>query len=210
MAPRTHRLHSLQILFHLVGRCAIHCIPILRGNNRHLHQTKILIQLIPGGRGARAAVKNPRDYTARSNLMWDATIAENRIIKMGKKGDFQCHNMDHQLGAYANCNHGQGLAVLHPIYYRYIYQEGLPKFVRFAENVWGLSPDGKSEEQLAEAGIQALAAFVRELGLPTTLRELGLRDKGQLRDIANSCAIAAGSYKKLTHDEIFDIFNEAW
>lgn len=106
MAQRTHRLHSLQILFYLVGQCAIYCIPILRGNNRHLHQTKILIQLIPGGRDARAAVKNPRDYTARSNLMWDATIAENRIIKMGKKGDFQCHNMDHQLGAYANCNHG--------------------------------------------------------------------------------------------------------
>lgn len=62
----------------------------------------------------RAAIKNPEDYTARSNLMWDATMAENRIIKLGKKTDFECHQMEHQLGAYTNCNHGAGLAVLHP------------------------------------------------------------------------------------------------
>ena len=83
-------------------------------------------------RNLRVAIKNPEDYTARSNLMWDATMAENRIIKMGKKCDFECHNMEHQLGAYTNCNHGCGLAVLHPVYYRHIYKEGLPKFVRFA------------------------------------------------------------------------------
>ena len=50
----------------------------------------------------RAAIKNPEDYTARSNLMWDATMAENRIIKLGKKTDFECHQMEHQLGAYTN------------------------------------------------------------------------------------------------------------
>nr|MDE6863454.1 iron-containing alcohol dehydrogenase [Eubacterium sp.] len=65
----------------------------------------------------RAAIKNPEDYTARSNLMWDAAMAENRIIKLGKKTDFECHQMEHQLGAYTNCNHGEGLAVIHPVYY---------------------------------------------------------------------------------------------
>lgn len=89
-------------------------------------------------RDLRAAIKNPEDYTARSNLMWESTMAENRIIKLGKRMDFECHQMEHQLGAYTNCNHGAGLAVLHPVYYRHIYRDGLSKFQRFAVNVWGI------------------------------------------------------------------------
>ena len=161
-------------------------------------------------RNLRAAIQNPKDYTARSNLMWDSTMAENRVIKMGKKCDFECHNMEHQLGAYTDCNHGQGLAVLHPVYYRHIYKEGLPKFVRFAENVWGIARDGKSDEALALSGIQALADFIKEIGLPTTLKELGVTDKKQLKEIAFSCGISQGSYKKITHEEILEIFQECY
>lgn len=159
-------------------------------------------------RNLRAAMQNPEDYTARSNLMWDSTMAENRLIKMGKKCDFQCHNMEHQLGAYTDCNHGCGLAVLHPVYYRHIYKAGLPKFVRFAENVWGIARDGKNDEELALNGIDALAAFIKELGLPTTLQELGVADASSLGEIADSCGISAGSYKKMTHEEILEIFKE--
>lgn len=161
-------------------------------------------------RNLRVAIQNPEDYTARSNLMWDATMAENRIIKMGKKCDFECHNMEHQLGAYTNCNHGCGLTVLHPVYYRHIYQAGLPKFVRFAENVWNIPRDHRTDEELALAGIQALADFIREIGLPTTLKELGLTDKALLRPIADSCRISAGSYKTMTHEEILEIFEECF
>lgn len=160
-------------------------------------------------RNLRAAIQNPQDYTARSNLMWDATMAENRVIKMGKKCDFQCHNMEHQLGAYTDCNHGCGLAVIHPVYYRHIYREGLPKFVRFAENVWDIARDGKTDEELALAGIQALADFIKEIGLPATLRELGV-DKAQLKEIADSCGISQGSYKLMTHEEILEIFQECY
>lgn len=161
-------------------------------------------------RNLRAAIRDPKDYTARSNLLWASTMAENRIIKMGKRCDFQCHNMEHQLGAYTDCNHGCGLAVLHPAYYRRIYKEGLPKFVRFAENVWGLSHDGKSKEELARAGIDALENFIKEIGLPATLRELGITDQAMLKEIADSCSISAGSYKKLTHQEILELFNECY
>lgn len=159
-------------------------------------------------RNLRAAIQNPEDYTARSNLMWDSTMAENRIIKMGKKCDFQCHNMEHQLGAYTDCNHGCGLAVLHPVYYRHIYKDGLAKFARFAKNVWGIEGEGKSDEELALEGIEALASFIKEIGLPATLKEMGITDKSLLRKIADSCGISAGSYKKLTHQEIFEIFSE--
>ena len=161
-------------------------------------------------RNLRAAVKDPHDYTARSNLMWDSTMAENRVIKMGKKCDFQCHNMEHQLGAYTNCNHGCGLAVLHPVYYRHIYKAGLPKFVRFAENVWGMDRGTRSDEELAKAGIDALADFIKELGLPTTMQELGLNDRAALKEIADSCGISPGSYKQMTHEEILQIFNECF
>ena len=161
-------------------------------------------------RDLRAAIKNPKDYTARSNLMWESTMGENRIIKLGKRMDFECHQMEHQLGAYTDCNHGAGLAVLHPVYYRHIYRDGLAKFQKFAVNVWGISPEGKSKEDLAAAGVEALADFIKEIGLPTTLRELGVDEQTDLKEIADSCNLAPGSYKKMTHEEVLKIFRECY
>lgn len=160
-------------------------------------------------RDLRAAVKDPLDYTARSNLMWEATMAENRIIKLGKQTDFQCHMMEHSLGAYTDCNHGEGLAVLHPAYYRRICEAGAEKFARFAVRVWGVSPEGKTQEELARAGVEALADFIREIGMPATLKELGITPENtDLLAVANSCAIVSGSYRKLSHEEIYEIFRE--
>lgn len=161
-------------------------------------------------RDLRAAIKNPEDYTARSNLLWESTMAENRIIKLGKRMDFECHQMEHQLGAYTNCNHGAGLAVLHPVYYRHIYQDGLSKFQKFAVNVWGISPEGKTKEELAYVGVEALADFIKEIGLPTTLRELGVDESTDLKAIADSCNLAPGGYRKMTHEEILKIFRECY
>lgn len=156
------------------------------------------------------ALENPSDYTARSNLMWASTMAENRIIKLGKKADFQAHQIEHQLGAYTDCNHGGGLAVISPAYYRHIYSFGLKKFVRFAKDVWGISYDGKTEEQLAAEGVEALAQFIREIGLPTSLQDLGVTDKALLKEIAHSCNISSGSYKRMTHEEILEILEECF
>lgn len=161
-------------------------------------------------RNLRTAIQNPDDYTARSNLMWDATMAENRIIKLGKRMDFECHQMEHQLGAYTNCNHGAGLAVLHPVYYRHIYKSGLAKFKQFAVNVWGVSTDGKTDEEIAFARIDALENFIVEIGLPVTLQDLGVDESTDLKVIADSCAIVSGSYKKMTHEEILEIFKECF
>ncbi len=159
-------------------------------------------------RDLRASLANPEDYDARSNLMWESTMAENRMIKLGKKCDFQCHQMEHQLGAYTGCNHGAGLAVLHPVYYRHIYKDGLTKFKRFAVRVWGIDPTGKSDEEVAAAGVEALADFIKEIGLPTTLRELGVDESIDLEAVAASCNVATGSYRKMCHAEIAAIFSE--
>ena len=137
-------------------------------------------------------------------------MGENRIIKLGKRMDFECHQMEHQLGAYLDCNHGEGLAVLHPVYYRHIYRDGLPKFRRFAVNVWGIPPEEKSDEALALAGVEALAKFIGDIGLPATLRQLGANAETDLKQIADSCAIAPGSYRRMTHEEILQIFEECF
>lgn len=161
-------------------------------------------------RNTLQAVKNPKDYTARSNLMWTSTLSENRLIKLGKKGDFGCHLIEHQLGAYTDCSHGQGMAVLQPVYYRHIYKDGLKKFARFAANVWHVPEKGRSEEEMAESGIEKLTEFIHEIGLPATLRELGVRDKSVLKKVAGSSHYSMGGYKKLSSEEILDILTECF
>lgn len=154
------------------------------------------------------AIEEPQNYIARSNLMWAATMAENRLIKLGKMCDFQAHQIEHQLGAFTDCNHGCGLAVIHPPYYRYIYKKGLTKFVKFAKNVWNVSTQGKSDEEIALEGIKALEDFIKKIGLPTTLAELGVRDAGILKDVADSCNVAPGSYGDMSKKAIFEILNK--
>ena len=158
----------------------------------------------------RIAIESPKNYIARSNLMWASTMAENRVIKLGKNMDFEAHQIEHQLGAYTNCNHGEGLAVITPVYYRHIYSYGQKKFARFAVNVWNIPAQGKTEEELAQLGVEALAQFIKEIDLPTTLRELGINNQSLLKTIANSCHISKGSYKRMTHEEILEILQECF
>ncbi len=156
----------------------------------------------------RTLLKELHDYTARSNLMWDSAMAENGILKVGRLTDFECHQIEHQLGAYTDCNHGQGLAVLHPAYYRLICHSATAKFARFARNVWGISGEGKTNEQVAEAGIQALEDFIRECGLPTKLGQLRSKveiTQGLLRQVADSCNLLPNGYRQLTHDEVYGL-----
>ena len=134
-------------------------------------------------------------------------MAENGVLKIGKVSDFQAHQIQHQLGAYTDCNHGAGLAVIHPVLYRHIYKSGTARFTRWAQNVWGIAPKG-SDEETAAAGIDALAAFIQEIGLLTTFTELGIPADTDFRAITDSTNVTAGCCKKLTHDEICEILQE--
>ena len=158
-------------------------------------------------RNIRILLTDFENYDARSELAWASSMAENGILKIGKVTDFQAHQIEHQLGAYTNCNHGAGLAVIHPVLYRHIYKSGVARFARFAQNVWGITPKD-NEEATALAGVEALAAFIREIGLPTTLPELGIPADTNLRAVAESTNITAGCCKKLTKDEIYEILME--
>lgn len=158
-------------------------------------------------RNIRVLLKDQNNYEARSELAWASAMAENSILKIGKVTDFQAHMMEHQLGAYTNCNHGAGLAVIHPVLYRHIYKSGAARFARFAQNVWGIEVKA-NEEKTALAGIEALADFIKEIGLPTTFAELGIPENTDLRAVADSTVVTPGCCKKLTHDEIYDILQE--
>ena len=158
-------------------------------------------------RNTRVLLREPENYDARSELAWASAMAENGVLKIGKVTDFQAHQIEHQLGAYTNCNHGAGLAVIHPVLYRHIYKSGAARFARFAQNVWGIAPKG-SEEETALAGIDALADFIREIGLPTSFTELGLPADTDFRAIADSTVLTPGCCKKLTRDEIYEILKE--
>ena len=158
-------------------------------------------------RNIRVLLADPENYDARSELAWASAMAENGVLKIGKVTDFQCHQIEHQLGAYTNCNHGAGLAVIHPILYRHIYKSGAARFARWAKNVWGITPKD-SDEETAIAGIDALAAFIKEIGLPTSFTELGIPADTDFRAIADSTNITAGCCKKLTHDEIYEILTQ--
>ena len=158
-------------------------------------------------RNIRVLLKNPSDYKARSELAWASAMAENGVLKIGKVTDFQAHQIEHQLGAYTNCNHGAGLAVIHPVLYRHICKAGATRFARFAENVWGIEPKD-SKEETALAGVEALAAFIREIGRPISFYELGIPADTDFRAIADSTNLTAGCCKKMTHDEIYEILME--
>lgn len=159
-------------------------------------------------RNIRAAIKDPQDIQARSELMWDSAMAENGILKLGKVTDFQAHQIEHQLGAYTDCNHGQGLAVIHPVLYRHIYEAGVSKFARFAKEVWHVDDTNLTEKETALKGIEALADFIKEIGLPTTLTQMNITDVDMLKKVADSSNITAGCCKQLSHDEIFGILKE--
>lgn len=150
----------------------------------------------------RIALQNPEDYEARSNIMWCATMGLNTITGLAKAQDWEVHMIEHQLGAYTDCPHGEGLAVISVPYYKYIYQAGLAKFARFAKKVWGLAAEMPAEAA-ALAGIEALGSFIHELGLPTTLRELGATVE-MLPKIASS-AVKGGGYRQMEEEDILRV-----
>lgn len=158
-------------------------------------------------RNIRILLTDPENYDARSELARASAMAENGMLKIGKVTDFQAHQIQHQLGAYTDCNHGAGLAVIHPVLYRHIYKSSTARFARWAQNVWGIAPKG-SDEETAAAGIDALAAFIKEIGLLTTFTELGIPADTDFRAITDSTNVTAGCCKKLTHDEICEILQE--
>ena len=157
---------------------------------------------------SRIAVKNPEDYEARSNIMWTATWALNTLIAMGKTTDWEVHMLGHAVGAHTGATHGMTLAAVSLPYYRFILPYGLKKFARFATNVWGISAEGKTDEQLAEEGLKAFEAWMDEIGVAKNITELGATE-AMLPKIVDATFLLDGGYKQLTRDEAFEILRKS-
>ena len=157
---------------------------------------------------SRIAVKNPHDYEARSNIMWTATWALNTLLKKGKTTDWEVHMIGQAVGAITDATHGMTLAAVSIPYYKHVMDGGLHKFARFAQNVWNIPAEGKSERQLAEAGLAALEAWMREIGLVMNITELGATEE-MLPKIADGTFLLTGGYKVLTREEVIEILRES-
>ena len=180
-----------------------HCMETYFGNPHTCNLSDEINEAVQRStiRNIRALILNPDDDHARSELMWASAMGENGMLKLGKQTDFQCHMLEHQLGAYTDCNHGQGLAVLHPVLYRHIYRSAQAKFDRWAQEVWLV--------QDAEEVIEYLADFIMEIGLPTKLSEMNIHlDDATRRAIAETTIITPGCCKKLSADELEEILKE--
>ena len=152
---------------------------------------------------SRVAVKNPEDYEARSNLMWSATWALNTLIGEGKPQDWMVHMIGQAIGAYTDATHGMTLSGVSVAYYRHIMRYGLKRFVRFAEVIWGVIPEGKTDEQIASEGIDALESWIKEIGAASEITSLGVTPD-MLDRIADSTIILTGGYQTLDHAESVD------
>lgn len=157
---------------------------------------------------SKIANLDPNNYEARSNIMWTATWALNTLVAKGKSTDWMVHMLGQAVGAYTNATHGMTLAAVSLPYYRYILPYGLPKFKRFAQNVFGVNAEGKSDEEVAKLGLLEMEKWMKELGLTMSLKELGVTED-QIEGIAKATLILNGGYKVLTFDEVVEILKTA-
>ena len=158
---------------------------------------------------SRIANKNPQDYEARSNIMWSATWALNTLVAKAKSTDWMVHMLGQSLGACTDATHGMTLSAVSLPYYRHIMPYGLAKFVRFAKNVWDVDAMGKTDEQIAAEGLEAMENWMKELGLVLNITELGATED-MIPDLVKGTLVMTGGYKILDAGEIEQIFRESF
>lgn len=156
----------------------------------------------------RIVIQNPNDYNARANLMWASSLSHNGLTGCGRSGGFTVHPIEHAVsGLYDSVAHGAGLAVLYPAWAKVVYQYDIPRFAQFARNVWDVvEPD---DQAAAVRGIEEMARFFRDLGMPDKLSAFGIEAEA-IESLANHCTnngtTVIENYISLGKEEIKQIF----
>ena len=158
----------------------------------------------------KRAIADPEDYEARAALMWAGSLSHNGLTGCGKNFVMRCHQLEHELsGAYDRVAHGAGLSVIFPAWAKYIYQYNVPRFARYAANVWGIPMDFEHPERTALAGIEAAEAYFRSIGMPVRLSELDVDDT-KFDEMAEKCTFfgkrTLPDYIELGKKEMLDIY----
>lgn len=165
-------------------------------------------------KNARILHQDPANYEARAEVMWAGSLAHNDLTGCGNDGgDFMSHKLEHEMGGMFNVTHGAGLAAVWPSWARHVYKSALPRFVRYARNVMGVTAEG-SDEEIALLGIQKMEAFYRSVGMPVNFSELGIRPTdAQIEEMARRCLAACGGHtgsaKQLSLEDMVAIYKSA-
>ena len=161
-------------------------------------------------KNGRIAFYEPENYAARGNMMWASSLAHNDLTGSGRRWLLQVHQLEHELsGLHTNITHGAGLAALWGSWARYVYKNCMSRFVRFAVNVWGVQEDFEHPERTVMEGIRRQEAYYRELGMPLSIREFGIKEE-ELETLAEMCSFGKSrvvpGYKDLAYEDMLAIY----
>lgn len=165
----------------------------------------------------RAVIKNsyrlkedPQDYAARAEIMQSGTIAHSGLLGLGRADDWSSHKIGHEISALYGTTHGVTLSIIFPAWMKYVYKENPARFARFAVEVFGIAPDDKSDEELALEAIEAFENFLRDIGMPTRLKEIGV-SSDRFEEMAKKCVLSGpiGQLKVLNEEDIIKIYQLA-
>lgn len=157
-------------------------------------------------------IKNPDDYEARANIMWAGMVAHNNIVGVGRDQDWNSHGIEHELSGMYDCAHGAGLAVIMPAWMTFVYKHDVMRFAQWATRVWGCKMDFSNPEKTALEGIAAFKSFLKSIGMPSTLDEVGGKEK-DIPQLVKNFGLPeggkTGGFVKLSSDDIAEIYRLA-
>lgn len=157
-------------------------------------------------------MNDPENYEARANMMWASSLSHNDLTGCGRENALPVHQLEHALsGEFEQIAHGAGLAVLFPAWARYVYKCDIPRFAQFARRVWDVVEE--DDMKAAEMGIECMASFFAEIGMPTTLREFNI-PADCLERLSELCTFGRtreiATYVSLGFDKIKEIFESCY
>lgn len=160
---------------------------------------------------APLALENPSDYNARAEIMWSGTIAHNNLLGMGRVEDWGSHQIEHEISAIYDIAHGAGLAIVIPAWMKYTCKTNISRFVQYAQRVWKVDFPMEDEERIILEGIRRMENFFKSLGMPVSLKEVGIRDESVLDIMAEKCTAngPVGNLKYLYKEDVRNILEMA-
>ena len=160
-------------------------------------------------------LRHPEDYRNRAQIMWAGSLAHNDLTECGTEKDFATHRLEHEFSALFGVTHGAGLAALWGSWARFVMPRHLSRFVQFAVNVMGVANDFAHPELTAEHGVEAMEAFYRQIGMPTSIPELIGRPAtdDEIALMVSKCSrggsIAVGAMEVLHEAEMATVYRMA-
>ncbi|QOX61890.1 iron-containing alcohol dehydrogenase [Anoxybacterium hadale] len=192
-----------------------HCMERLFSHTKDVEITDRLLEavLLTMVKEGKRAIADPSNYAARANILWSGMVAHNNITGVGRDQDWGTHHMENELSTTYGCSHGAGLAILTPAWMTYVLKLGIgiERFVEFAVRIWGCQMNFEDPEVTAKEGIVALKDFLRSIGMPTSISEIGGKEEDIPMLVKNMFHGAPnhGSFLKLTEEHAAEIYRLA-